>query len=102
MNCDHIKTEADWVHFRCLSALFGNPSDLAIKVVPKNNNNNNHNTTSNIINDDSTAVETDVWVHSQSRIGEWDENNNDYLVRLLFSYKHLCDMKHTGIKCNNK
>eukprot|EP00026_Physarum_polycephalum_P013533 Phypoly_transcript_13945.p1 GENE.Phypoly_transcript_13945~~Phypoly_transcript_13945.p1 ORF type:complete len:285 (+),score=19.81 Phypoly_transcript_13945:172-1026(+) len=85
MNCDHVHTDSDWIHFRCLSELFGRPSDLAIRVFPNPAPGNGN--------------ATFVWVHSQSRAGGWDQNANDGLVRLLFMYKYLCDTMQGGVNC---
>jgi len=53
-------------HYRCLSYFLGYPDDLAIKLFCE----------------DELAI---IWVHSQSRLGEWDHNWNDMRVRLLYN-----------------
>jgi len=87
MDCTTLKTESDWAHLRCISAIMGFPSDLALRLVPSDVSPN-------------TTI-TDVWVHSQSRMGEWDWNENDARVRILFTYKSLCDSGKPGIDCGN-
>jgi len=88
MDCVLLRSTDNWVHFRCISELMGRPSDLGIMCV--------------VLNATNTTNTTDVWVHSQSREGEWDMNENDTRVRLLFSYKMLCDMSTPGVVCNQK
>lgn len=91
IDCTILRLEDDWSHLRCISAIMGYPSDLALRVVP--------NLTPSPIGDtNSTTVS--LWVHSQSRLGEWDWNENDARVRLLFTYKQLCDNNQTGVNCD--
>jgi len=76
-------------HYRCLSPFFGYPDDLALKI---------------FCDMDEYVV---LWIHSQSRFGLWDHNNNDMRVRLfyniidtpIFSYNKTLN---NGEKCKGK
>lgn len=81
-SCVLLYTGTDWLHFRCISEFMGLPSDLALRAFQIGN-----------------STRTSVWAHSQSREGGWDENENDSRVRLLFSFKQLCDMQQSGFGC---
>jgi len=87
LGCTSMYKGSDWEHFRCLSELLGVPADLAFRVVP------------DIAPDNLGTNTTNVWVHSQSRDSKWDLNQNDARVRLLFTYKYLCDEGLAGITC---
>jgi len=89
IDCTILHTDVDWAHLRCISAIMGIPSDLGLRVVPDLSPGYGTNSTS-----------VSVWIHCQSRLGEWDWNENDARVRLLFTYKALCDMSQSGINCS--
>jgi uncharacterized protein (DUF1499 family) len=60
-----------FLHARCLTTFAGYPDDLALRIFC------------------NEFDQTDVWIHSQSRLGVWDYNYNDARVRLMLAWANL-------------
>jgi len=81
MGCHEVGSDSgsEWAHYRCLTPVLGERSDLAFQILIPGDiiygiDDTNNNTYTQVV----------PWIHSQS--SDWNDNVNDANVRLLISY----------------